>query len=301
MSHTVRPFERRDRDQLTELVNLHIAAVLPGVAVSVNTVMSQLEREPQETIVDPWVIDRRCMVAIDDEGRVHASALLHRFGRGPGVSPDFVNSGEIRWLIFRPDRLDDGRRLLDVCMALLDEWQVEARYADGSLPAPACCGVPDTWPHVRALYSEAGFAPSRQETVLRVRCADLIQGHRPPVQVDRSVGVLGTRLTLSENRAPVGFIEVCQLTTEPARGYSSMGRADVGNLHVEMGVDPEAVVPQLYSAGAAWLLQGGIETLMEYHSDEDPNEHLQLLEQCGFEVLVTNARGWARPDTSAPV
>jgi hypothetical protein len=293
MSHTVRPFERRDRDQLTDLVNLHIAAVLPGVAVSVNTVMFQLEREPQETIVDPWVIDRRCLVAIDDEERVLASALLHRFGSGPGVSPDFVNAGEIRWLIFRPDQLDDGRRLLDVCMALLEEWQVEARYADGSLLAPACYGVPDTWPHVRALYSEAGFAPSRQETVLRARCADLIQGDPPPLQVDRSVGVLGTRFTLSENSASVGFIEVCQLTAELARGYSSMGWADVGNLHVEIGGDPEAVVPQPYSAGATWLLPGGIETLIESHWDEDPKEHLQLLEQCGFEVLVTNARGWA--------
>ena len=54
MPHTVRSFERHDRDQLIELVNLHIAAVIPGVAVSVNTVPSQLEREPLETIVDPW-------------------------------------------------------------------------------------------------------------------------------------------------------------------------------------------------------------------------------------------------------
>jgi hypothetical protein len=121
----------------------------------------------------------------------------------------------------------------------------------------------------------------------------VIEGDRPPLQVDRSVGVLGTRFTLSENSTPVGFIEVCQLTTELARGYPSMGWADVGKLHVEIGVDPEVVVPQLYSAGATWLLQGGIETLIEYHSDEDPKEHLQLLERCGFEVLVTNARGWA--------
>ena len=42
----VRPFLRSDREQLTALVNAHIAAVIPGIAVSVNTVMSQLEREP---------------------------------------------------------------------------------------------------------------------------------------------------------------------------------------------------------------------------------------------------------------
>ena len=44
MPYTVRPFERPDRDQLTELVNIHVAAVIPGITVSVNTVMSQLQR-----------------------------------------------------------------------------------------------------------------------------------------------------------------------------------------------------------------------------------------------------------------
>jgi len=53
MSVAIRPFERRDRDQLTALVNLHVAAVIPGVVLSVNAVLGQLEREPQETIVDP--------------------------------------------------------------------------------------------------------------------------------------------------------------------------------------------------------------------------------------------------------
>ena len=49
----VRPFRRADREQLTALVNAHIQAVVPGVSVSVNTVMSQLERDPGEFIVDP--------------------------------------------------------------------------------------------------------------------------------------------------------------------------------------------------------------------------------------------------------
>ena len=49
----VRPFRRADREQLTALVNAHIQAVVPGVTVSVNTVLSQLERDPGEFIVDP--------------------------------------------------------------------------------------------------------------------------------------------------------------------------------------------------------------------------------------------------------
>ncbi len=63
MPAVVRRFDRRDRDQLTELMNLHVAAVIPGVVLSVNTVLSQLEREPGESIVDPWVAERYCLVA----------------------------------------------------------------------------------------------------------------------------------------------------------------------------------------------------------------------------------------------
>jgi len=292
MPQTVRSFERHDRDQLTELVNLHISAVIPGVAVSVNTVMSQLEREPLETIVDPWVVERMCLVVTDDQDRLHAAALLHRFGSGPGVSPDFVDAGEIRWLIFSPGPLESGRRLLDSCLAVLDAWQVRVQYADGSLPAPACYGVPDSWPHIRSLYSGAGFAPVREETVLAVPCADLIRPRPESWDQHRSVGTLGTRFDLSQDGNALGYIEVCQLSGELAKSNASRGWADVGNLEVEDGVDPETVIPHLYSVGAGWLMRGGIETLLDYHSEEEPPEHLELLQRCGFKTLVTNARGW---------
>ena len=59
----VRPFRRADRDQLTELINAHVAAVVPGVSVSVNTVLSALERQPDEFITDPWVSERVTLVA----------------------------------------------------------------------------------------------------------------------------------------------------------------------------------------------------------------------------------------------
>ena len=59
----VRPFRRGDRDQLTRLVNAHAEAVVPGMSVSVNTVLSSLERQPGEFIVDPWVSERVTLVA----------------------------------------------------------------------------------------------------------------------------------------------------------------------------------------------------------------------------------------------
>ena len=53
----IRAFHRWDRDQLTELVNAHIGAVVPGWAVSVSALLAQLELEPAQYVVDPWVDD----------------------------------------------------------------------------------------------------------------------------------------------------------------------------------------------------------------------------------------------------
>ncbi len=47
---------------------------MPGVSVSVNAVLSQLEREPDEFVVDPWVVERVTLVA-EQRGRV--TAALH--------------------------------------------------------------------------------------------------------------------------------------------------------------------------------------------------------------------------------
>ena len=97
----VRPFRRGDREQLTELVNAHVQAVVPGVSVPVNTVMSQLERDPGEFIVDPWVAERLTLVA-EQRGRVVAAAHLRRYGTGEGVGESYRDAAEIGWLLYWP-------------------------------------------------------------------------------------------------------------------------------------------------------------------------------------------------------
>src|SRR5918912_3577019 len=97
----VRPFRRSDREQLTQLVNAHVAAVVPGVSVSVNTVMSQLEREPGEFIVDPWVTERATLVA-EQRGRVVAAAHLLRYGAGEEVGEAYRDNAELHWLLYWP-------------------------------------------------------------------------------------------------------------------------------------------------------------------------------------------------------
>lgn len=91
-----------DRQQLADLINGHIAAVVPGLGLSVAAVLSQLERQPGEYIVDRWVIERMTLVAEKNE-RVVAAAHLLRYAGDERVSPPYRNSGEIRWLLFWPE------------------------------------------------------------------------------------------------------------------------------------------------------------------------------------------------------
>jgi hypothetical protein len=291
MPVAVRPFQRRDRDQLTALVNQHVAAVIPGVVLSVNAVLGQLEHEPYENVVDPWVAERRCLVATREDGLV-AAALLHRFRADAEVKPDYRGSGEIRWLVCKVDAVDDGRRLIEASLAQMREWGVSAVGADCSFPALGCYGIPDTLPHIRGLLRDAGFGePKRTELVLAAECASLRTEPDPALRITRTLGLLGPRLTLQRDGDELGFIEIGNdHSLELARSSTAARWADVGN--VAVADENGWVLAQLFSAAAAWLALGGVTRLMEYWAqDEDPPRYLHQLEQLGFQRLVVNERG----------
>lgn len=295
MSVIVRVFGRRDRDQVTALVNLHVAAVIPGVVLSVNTVLGQLEREPDETVVDPWVAERRCLVA-ERGNEVVAAALLHRFRSDPDVGESYRGSGDIRWLICKPDAVEAGRQLLKRTLACMRAWRVRSVGAECALPALGCYGVPDSLPHLRGLLVEAGFAePTRTEVVLAARCERLAGHVLDGASVTRTLGVLGARFTLTRPGVELGFIEVCEHPAEMARSSTAARWADVGNLAVHDDVDFAQTMPALLSAAARWLLLGGVTLVMDYWAEAiDPPHYLDQLRRAGFEVLVSNERGFAR-------
>lgn len=169
----IRRFRRSDRQQLAALVNAHASAVVPGVSASVNTVMSHLEREPGEFIVDPWVRDRMTFVAEQRE-RVVASAHLVRYWANDHVGESYRDAGEIRWFLYWPeapywpDSTEAADLLMAACIQQLDQWEVTRRYADGTLPVPGVYGVPEQWPHVRAAYVRAGFAPHGRREIIYI-------------------------------------------------------------------------------------------------------------------------------------
>ena len=299
----VRPFRRADREQLTALVNAHIQAVVPGVAVSVNTVLSQLERDPGEFIVDPWVADRATLVA-EQRGRVVAAAHLLRYGTGEEVGDAYRGSAELNWLLFWPqanhwpDSAEAAAALVDACLGRLRSWGATHLHADGALPAPGVYGVPEPWPHVRELYERAGFVhDGHVEIVLLARVDELPRPAAPPIEglrLARSVGEVGTRLTAHLGDEVVGFIEVESNLAEGGRLAHLGGWADVGNLRVAEAHRRRGVATWLMGQAADWLRLARAERLLEYAWPEE-HDLLGLLARLGFRELTRTARGWHHP------
>jgi len=269
----VRPFSRRDREQLTGLVNTHAAAVVPGIGASVSAVLSDLERQPGEAIVDPWVRERATLVA-DQRNRVMAAAHLLRYHAGERAGTAYRGVGEIHWLLFWPaapagnpywpDATEAAEALIAACVRQLEDWGVTSQGAEGELPVPGVYGVPEQWPHIRALYQRAGFAHTgHTEVVYLAKVEDLPRPAGPPIAglaIRRSVGINGTRLSAVLGEEVIGYIE-----TETLQGAERLARhggwADIGNLHVTEQHRRRGVATWLLGQAAGWLRLAQVERL----------------------------------------
>ncbi|WP_297108754.1 GNAT family N-acetyltransferase [Tessaracoccus sp.] len=257
MSVQIRPFRRTDRDQLTELANAHVSAVVPGVTISTNRLLGQLEREPGEFIVDPWVEARHTLVA-EQRGRVSAAAHLLIYRDHAEVGPTYRGLGEIRWLLcwpnapYWPDATEAGDLLLRAAVQVLREAGATRIAADGVLPAPGIYGIPEQWPHIRALLRDKGFAPEGpDETVLLADLAGLEVTPAPlsGLTVARTLGAAGTRFAAHLGPEVIGYIEVDIRTGDTGLVGSHSGLADIGNLWVSPSHRRNGVGRWLVGAG----------------------------------------------------
>ncbi len=309
----VRPFRRSDRDQLTQLVNAHAEAVVPGMSASVNTVLSSLERRPGEFIEDPWVSERVTLVA-EQAGRVAAAAHLLRYFPDERAGVDARDAGEICWLLFWPqvpagnphwpDATAAAEALMAACGAQFSGWGVARQYAGGELPVPGVYGVPEQWPHVAGLYQRAGFSHTGQtEVVYLARVQDLPDPAAAPLDgmlVRRSVGINGVRLSAVLGPEAIGYIEI-EILDEGERLARHGGWADLGNLHVMPAYQRRGIGTWLLGQAADWLRLAGVSRLLTYAWLEgtdpgglDYDGYRAFLPAAGFRALTRTARGWTR-------
>jgi GNAT superfamily N-acetyltransferase len=309
----VRPFRRGDRDQLTQLVDAHAAAVVPGMSASVSTVMSALERQPGEFIADPWVSERVTLVA-GQHGRIAAAAHLLRYFPDERAGTSARDVGEISWLLFWPeapagnpwwpDATKAASALMAACIRRLEDWGVTRQQAGGELPVRGVYGVPEQWPHIRALYQRAGFAHTgHTEVVYLARTDDLPHPAAAPVEglsARRTVGINGTRLSAVLGEDVIGYIEV-EAFDAGERLPRHGGWADIGNLRVTERHRRRGVASWLLGQAADWLRLAGVDRLLDYAwlDGTDPGgldyaDYRAFLPSVGFLELTRTQRGWNR-------
>jgi ribosomal protein S18 acetylase RimI-like enzyme len=273
--------------------------------VSVNAVLSQLEREPGEVVVDQWVAERATLVAVQ-RGRVVAAAHLLRYGSGPEVGTALRGTAEIRWLLcaadapFWPDASAGGLAVAEAAVATLRAWRPVRIGVEGALPAPGVYGIPEQWPHVADLLREVGFRRGeRTEIVLLADVAELPRAEPPPgVRLVRTLGTVGTRLAAVRDDGVVGcvvgFAEVDTGIGGSGAIAGHPGWADVGNLWVQEADRGRGVGSWLVSETAEWLRLGRVDRLLAYATPDETAE-LAFLERCGFRRLTETAREWDLP------
>jgi GNAT superfamily N-acetyltransferase len=308
----VRPFRRADRDQLADLVNAHAEAVVPGMGTSVAALLASLERQPGEPVTDPWVRERATLVA-EQRHRIVAAAHLLRYFADVRAGQAYRGLGEISWLVFWPeapagnpfwpDATGAAEALIAECLRQLDRWQVTTQGADGTLPVFGVYGVPEQWPHVRALYQRAGFRHTgHTEIVYLARVGGLPRPAEPleGLTAARSVGVNGTRLSAVLGDEVIGYIEV-ETREEGERLSRNGGWADVGNLVVADRYRRRGIATWLLGQAADWLALGQVDRLLDYAyldgtdaAGRDYAGYRAFLSASGFRELTRTARGWTR-------
>ena len=237
----IRPFLRHDREQLTDLVNAHVKAVIPGCSVPADALLSQMERDPGEYIVDPWVVERETWVAIEDD-RARRRGAPAPVRRRRAVGSALRNAAAINWLVCWPANLDAGHDLMRArCRAARSVEAAGSRVLDMSLPAPLVYGIHDAWPHLASARSRGRLLRHRRSHRVAVRDRprpDRYAGRgadRRASPMRRRLHEFGAAFTAMLNGREIGMLEVDDDFTRHGLMLRNDGWADISNV----GVAPE--------------------------------------------------------------
>jgi GNAT superfamily N-acetyltransferase len=295
--NVVVPYQDQHLFQLAELVNAHVASAMPGWWLPADVLAARLRRNPGEDVIDPWVEERRTLVALERE-RVVAAAHLHRYAAEERVGPSYRGAGELVWLMAWPDREDAGRAVLTAVDEVMAAWGIERPYGPeglGGLYLPGLGGIPDAWPHLAALLRAAGFAPDPERTE-RLYGGDLdgVPGAgSPPIaglEVRRRVANLSTRFAAELEGRGAGAFDVATGVGEHLRTW-----ADVWNLNVAEELRGRGVGTWLVADGVAWLRLAGCDRIaLSVTLDDEAAGAGRFYERLGWRPLATVERAWRR-------
>jgi GNAT superfamily N-acetyltransferase len=232
-------------------------------------------------------------------------AHLLRYGDHAKVSDVYRAVGEIAWLVAWPSHEQASVELLAAAQAQLAAWEVRTQWAVAGLLVPVLSGVPDAWPHIAAVLTQAGFRPTpkRAEAVYGGELASVPAPSAPPVaglRLRRLVGDITVRFAAVLEGRELGVCE-CDLDltlggAQPALG----GWAELANMQVEADWRGRGIGSWLVGHAVAWLRLGRHERMVLTTAiDDEVAGSGRFYRRLGWEVLVRLERAWGYEGSAA--
>ena len=238
----IRPFARHDRDQLTDLVNAHIKAIVPGCSVPVATLLSPDGARPGRVHRRPMGhrtrdVGRRSKPIDWWRRRICTATATNRPSARRCGTP-----AEVNWLVCWPANLDAGRRV---------DARRRCSASIGWVPSP-----PISTCHCRPRSPTGSTMPGRisrrwpatpdSPTLTDVRkCSSCSAIDRiaapgePPIDGLRSSPTAARRSALHSPQwwasAEIGLLEIDDDFTRHGSMLRNDGWADISNMQVAEG------------------------------------------------------------------
>jgi GNAT superfamily N-acetyltransferase len=297
MTVSVEPHRRAHLDQLQQLVNCHLGGVVPGWRLPSGVIAGSLD--PATTgAPDPWVTGRCTLCALDGDRLLGAAHVL-RYGTDEDVGEPYRGAAELAWLLFWPEAEAAAHALVGSARALADEWRASRLHAcDTSLPVPVVSGVPESWPHVSAALTRAGFSaqPAVEEVLYGGRLPDAGRA-QPPVaglEVRAVTDRPGNRF-----RAELDGEEVACLEWSPDLSFGGTlpalsGWAELCELRVRARWRGRGVGCWLVRRTVPFLRLVGVSRVLAALTVREEAEGAgRLCRRLGWEPIVRLEQGWS--------
>ncbi|HKF78567.1 MAG TPA: GNAT family N-acetyltransferase [Candidatus Dormibacteraeota bacterium] len=295
---TLEPHRPVHLDQLRQLMNCHLAGVVPGWRLPVRVIEASLGATDDEGGLDPWVTERRTVCATES-GRLVGAAHVVRYGPGPEVGSRYRGAAELAWLLFWPEAGAAARALVAAAAELAAAWRATQLYAyETALPVPVVTGVPESWPHVSTALTTSGFEPL-------AAAEEVIYGGRLPESCGGVPPVAGLEVRAATDQPGRVFralrrgVEVASVEWAPDLSCGGSlpalaGWAELVTVEVEPAVRGRGIASWLIRRTVPFLRMVGVRrVVVALTAAEEAAGAGRLCRRLGWEPVVRLEQGWA--------
>ena len=290
----IAPLDRFHLPQALELINGHVGAAMPGWSLTSDYLWARLHREPQESVTDPWVVERRSIVGIVKDG-VRAAAHLRRYGE----ETPWRGVGEIGWILFWPEDQEAGVAVMTECRRQMEAWQVTEERV-GSLPVLGLVGVPDVWPHISGLMEQFGFSTNEEddESIYAGTLHGISVPGEPPVAgvtIHRAMGQFGARFVARIDGEEIAACECISDLTEGGQLPSLAGWAELSELATSEPMRNRGIGSWVVRHAVEWLRLARCDRIeLTVARDDERAGAGRFYRRFGLTPLVRQRKRWSR-------